>query len=99
MVKIADLLAIFKQDAIALPIKTVCKHYFAGRPFRDIVDAIFCSDFVANAQADLALVWIGECVWLPNRHCTILTDQNHFHTNQLSLSCTAPGDEIGGCVV
>jgi hypothetical protein len=27
------------------------------------------------------LVWVGECVWLPNRHCTILTDWNHFHAN------------------
>ena len=81
MVEVSNLLTIFKYHAIALPVETVCEDDFSSGSFRNIVDAVFRRDFVANTQTDLALVWVGECVWLPNRHCTILTDWNHFHAN------------------
>jgi hypothetical protein len=29
------------------------------------------------------LVWVGECVWLPNQHLTILTGWRTIRANQL----------------
>lgn len=83
MIKVADFLAVFKQHAVSLPVETIGEDHLASSSFGDVVDAIFCCDLVANTQADLALVWVSECVWLPNRHCTILTDPHLFHANQL----------------
>jgi hypothetical protein len=72
VVKVANLLSICKENAIAQPIESICQDDFALCSFGGSVDSVHSGNLVADPQVDLALVRVGESVWLPKRHVTII---------------------------
>ena len=72
MVEVANFFTIGKQHAIAKPIKSVSQDDFALCSLGRTIDSVFGNHFVAYSQVDLALVRVGESVWLPKRHVSII---------------------------
>ena len=72
MVEVADFLSIGEQHAISKPVESVSQDDFALSSLGGTIYSVFGNDLVANSQVDLALVRVGESVWLPKRHVTII---------------------------
>lgn len=72
MVEVADFLSIAEQHAISKPIEAISQDDFAFCSLGCAIDSVFGNHLVANAQVDLALMWVGESVWLPKRHVSII---------------------------
>lgn len=72
MIKVADFCSVGEQHPITKPIETVCQNHFSFGAGGDIVDAIFGCDLVADTEIDLTLVRVGEGMWLPERHVSII---------------------------
>lgn len=79
MVKVADLGAVVEQHAVAQPVESVREHDLALRARGSSVEVDDRANSVTEFQVDLAGVRSGECVWLPERHVSILADEAVNH--------------------
>ena len=72
MIEVADLCSVHEQNSITQPIETVCKDDFALGSLGNIVEPGLGHHLVADTQVDLTLMRVGEGVWLPERHVSII---------------------------
>ena len=72
MVEIANLLSVDEQNSVAQPIEAIGQDDFALCSLGGAINSVLGNHFVANSQVDLALMWVGESVWLPKRHVSII---------------------------
>ena len=72
MVKVADFVSVDELNAITQPVEAVRQNYFAFGALWCTVNINGGYDFVSDSQVDLTLVRVGEGVWLPKRHDSII---------------------------
>lgn len=72
MIEVADLCAIREKDPISQPVEAVGQDDFALGSLWGAINSGLGNNLVAIAQVDLTLVWVGECMWLPKRHVSII---------------------------
>ena len=82
MVKVANFIAIGEQNAVTQPVEAVGQDDLALGALRGAIDVHRGDDLVANTQVDLACVWFGECVWLPNGHGSIIAPKSAWKANR-----------------
>ena len=81
MVEISDFAAIGELHAVAQPVKTVRQDDLARSSSWGAVDINTGNHLVAIAQVDLPLMGVGECVWLPKRHVSIIAGSRGQEAN------------------
>ncbi len=72
VVEVADFCSVHEQNPVAQPVEAVRQDHFSFGALGHVVDSCLGGDLVADAQVDLTLVRVGEGVWLPERHVSII---------------------------
>ncbi len=72
MVEVADFDSIREKNAVTQPIEAVRQDDLAFGADRNAIKFHGGDDFVAIAQVDLALMWVGKSVGLPKSHGSII---------------------------
>lgn len=73
MIEITQLDSVVEQHAVSLPLETVGEDDATLGSERYVGEVDRCGDPITDAQIDLPLVRVGECMRLPERHGLILS--------------------------
>ena len=82
MVEIADFVSIREQNPVSQPVESVRQDDFSFGASWCAVNIDDCDDFVSVAEIDLTLMWVGECMWLPKRHVSIIAGKSTRAANR-----------------
>ena len=77
MIEVSEFDAIVEQNAVPLPVETICEQdvtlcSIGHDSDRWAIDLTRCADAVPKLQIDLIGMWLRQRVRLPNRHASIL---------------------------